>query len=173
MTGQDDIRKEFGEAVNMAPAELEKWLASDESKSVGVTSGGQKKSSSGGSESVGHDSGEKIVAILRKNKGDLDDDDFTHMRKVTGYVKRHLAQKPTQEDVEDSRWRYSLMNWGHDPLTRRAPMSCLPPLALRGDLDRRGQGRLPLRPAGRDSRPPRRGRNTSPSSPRFACPDAL
>jgi Protein of unknown function (DUF3140) len=37
------------------------------------------------------------------------------MRKVTGYVKRHLNQKP-QHGVEDSRWRYSLMNWGHDPL---------------------------------------------------------
>lgn len=116
MTDQDDTRKEFGEAVNMTPAELKKWLASDESKSVGVTSGGQKKSSSDGAESVGHDSGEKIVAILGKKKGDLDDDDFAHMRKVVGYVKRHRAQRPKQEDVGDSRWRYSLMNWGHDPL---------------------------------------------------------
>jgi hypothetical protein len=113
---QDGIRKEFGEAVNMTPAELKKWLASDESKSVGVTSGGNKKSSSGGAESVGHDSGEKIVAILGKKKSDLNDDDFAHMRKVTGYVKRHRAQRPKQEDVEDSRWRYSPMNWGHDPL---------------------------------------------------------
>jgi hypothetical protein len=27
----------------------------------------------------------------------------------------HLAQRP-EGDVEDTRWRYSLMNWGHDPL---------------------------------------------------------
>jgi hypothetical protein len=31
---------------------------------------------------------------------------------------RHLAQRPTKERIEDSRWRYSLMNWGHDPCKR-------------------------------------------------------
>ncbi|HEU4997663.1 MAG TPA: DUF3140 domain-containing protein [Lapillicoccus sp.] len=31
-----------------------------------------------------------------------------------GYVKRHLAQRPPG-DVHDTPWRYSLMNWGHDP----------------------------------------------------------
>jgi DNA-binding transcriptional LysR family regulator len=35
--------------------------------------------------------------------------------KVNSYVKRHLGQGP-QSDPEDSKWRYSLMNWGHDPL---------------------------------------------------------
>ncbi len=37
------------------------------------------------------------------------------MRKVIGYVHRHLKQRP-EGDIEDSRWRKSLMNWGHDPL---------------------------------------------------------
>lgn len=118
MSDQDDIRAEFREAVNMTPGELRKWLESDQSRSVGVTSGGQKKSSSGGSESVGHDSGEKIVAILGKKNAELTDDDFAHMRKVAGYVKRHRAQRPKRENIEDSRWRYSLMNWGHDPLKK-------------------------------------------------------
>lgn len=36
------------------------------------------------------------------------------MRKVVGYVRRHWAQQP--ENIVTSRWRYSLMNWGHDPL---------------------------------------------------------
>jgi hypothetical protein len=36
------------------------------------------------------------------------------MRKVVGYVRRHLAQEPA--NMVTSRWRYSLMNWGHDPL---------------------------------------------------------
>jgi hypothetical protein len=122
VTGRDDrddaTRKDFGQAVNMTPAELGKWLKSDESKSVGVTSGNQKKSSAGGAESVGHDSGERIVTILGKKKDDLTDDDFAHMRKVVGYVKRHTKQRPQHEDVKDSRWRYSLMNWGHDPLKK-------------------------------------------------------
>jgi hypothetical protein len=37
------------------------------------------------------------------------------MAKVVGYVNRHLKQRPGG-DVEDTHWRYSLMNWGHDPL---------------------------------------------------------
>ena len=36
-------------------------------------------------------------------------------RKVNSYVKRHLGQGP-KNDPENSKWRYSLMNWGHDPL---------------------------------------------------------
>jgi Protein of unknown function (DUF3140) len=52
---------------------------------------------------------------LRKKKGDVTDDDLEHMRKVQGYVSRHTAQRP-DGNVEDSAWRYSLMNWGHDPL---------------------------------------------------------
>jgi hypothetical protein len=48
---RSEIRREFREAVNMAPAEIERWLGREESK-----------------------------------------------------------------DVRHSRWRYSLMNWGHDPL---------------------------------------------------------
>lgn len=41
-------------------------------------------------------------------------DDAAHMRKVVGHVHRHLAQRPSG-DVTDTDWRYSLMNWGHDP----------------------------------------------------------
>jgi hypothetical protein len=33
---------------------------------------------------------------------------------VVGFIRRHLAQRPENEVT--SRWRYSLMNWGHDPL---------------------------------------------------------
>jgi hypothetical protein len=104
----DTVRREFGDAVNMTAAELEKWLDSDESKEVG------QKSDDGG-ESTGHASGRRIVQLLRTKKDDLTDDDLAHMRKVHGYVQRHRAQGP-DGDVEHSRWRYSLMNWGHDPL---------------------------------------------------------
>jgi Protein of unknown function (DUF3140) len=109
---RDAIRKDFDEAVNMSASELEEWLQSDESQSVGQKSGGS-------GESTGHESGRRIVEILRKEEGDLDDDDYAHMRKVHGYVARHLAQEPTKEDVEGSKWRYSLMNWGHDPLEKK------------------------------------------------------
>jgi hypothetical protein len=105
---REQVRQEFGEAVNMTAKQVEDWLDTDESKAVGDKSGG---------ESVGHASGRRIVSLLRARQADLDDDDYAHMRKVVGYVHRHRAQKPSK-DIEDSRWRYSLMNWGHDPLRK-------------------------------------------------------
>jgi hypothetical protein len=103
----DDVQEEFGEAVNMTAGQLEEWLDTDESRAVG-----QKD---GGGESTGHASGRRIIELLGKKKADLTDGDRDHMRKVVGYVHRHLAQRP-KGDVEDTKWRYSLMNWGHDPL---------------------------------------------------------
>ena len=107
MSAVDEVWDEFREAVNMTPKELEDWLGTDESQAVGWGDGG---------ESVGHESGRRIVAIKRKKKDDLTDDDLAHMRKVVGYVNRHLEQGGPADDKEHSRWRYSLMNWGHDPL---------------------------------------------------------
>ena len=109
-TDADTVRREFAEAVNMTAGELEKWLETDDSRAVGQKNGSD--------ESTGHASGRRIVELLRTKKADLTDDDLEHMRKVHGYVQRHLAQEPTEEDVETSRWRYSLMNWGHDPLKK-------------------------------------------------------
>jgi predicted transglutaminase-like cysteine proteinase len=103
---RDEIYSDFTDAVNMAPKELEDWLETDESKSVGDSDGG---------ESTCHRSGRRIVKIKRTKKDELSDDQLRHMKKVIGYVNRHLAQRP-DGDVEDSAWRYSLMNWGHDPL---------------------------------------------------------
>ena len=104
----DDVHREFRAAVNMTPAELRAWLDSEESRAVG-------QKTSAGAESVGHDSGRRIVTLLGTRKGDLTEADEQHMRKVVGYVHRHLAQRP-DGDVTDTRWRHSLMNWGHDPL---------------------------------------------------------
>ncbi|MDH2424891.1 DUF3140 domain-containing protein [Sphaerisporangium sp. TRM90804] len=104
---RDRTTSDFAEAVNMTASELERWLETEESKAVGDRPGD--------GESTGHASGRRIVTLLRGREGDRSDDDYAHMRKVTGYVRRHLAQRP-EGDVERTRWRYSLMNWGHDPL---------------------------------------------------------
>lgn len=104
----EQVIEEFDEAVNMSARELEDWLETEESKSVGQ--------SDGGGESKGHASGRRIVEILGKNEGDYTDDDIDHMRRVVSYVHRHQAQEPQKEDLETSKWRYSLLNWGHDPL---------------------------------------------------------
>ncbi|GAB3558083.1 DUF3140 domain-containing protein [Spirosoma fluminis] len=105
-TEKKDIRSEFDSLVNMSASQLEKWLKTEESKSVG-----QKQD--GDTESTGHKSGEKIIKILGKKNAELDDDDYAHMRKVISYVKRHSAQQP--KEIEGSNWEYSLKNWGHDP----------------------------------------------------------
>ena len=106
----DEIWPLWQDAVNMSPSELKTWLDTEQSRSVG-----QKDPDN--AESVGHKSGKRIIEILGTKRGDLDEDDIKHMRKVVGYVHRHLAQRPSKEDIESSKWRYSLMNWGHDPLT--------------------------------------------------------
>jgi hypothetical protein len=105
---KQEIYEAFKDAVNMAPKELEEWLERPPSKGVGW-----KRDES--EESVGHASGRRIVAIKRTKKAELDESDYAHMRKVVGYVRRHRAQWPSG-DVEHTPWRYSLMNWGHDPL---------------------------------------------------------
>ncbi|MBC3760670.1 DUF3140 domain-containing protein [Quadrisphaera oryzae] len=107
--GLDEVWDDWKSAVTMTAKELEEWLETDESQEVGQRSGGS-------GESTGHASGRRIVELLRTKKDDLTDDDVAHMRKVVGYVERHRAQGGPDDDVEHSRWRYSLMNWGHDPL---------------------------------------------------------
>ena len=102
----------FRDAVNLTAAELEHWLATPESQEVGwVAHEGDK-------ESIGHASGRRIVELLRTKQADYTPDDYAQMRRVTGYVHRHLAQRPhhSSAELKDTRWRYSLMNWGHDPL---------------------------------------------------------
>ncbi|WP_295771837.1 DUF3140 domain-containing protein [uncultured Mucilaginibacter sp.] len=102
---QQDVYKDFKELVNMSASVLEKWLKTDESKDAGWDSGN--------GESVGHKSGVKIVDILRKKKDELTGTDYKHMQKVVGYIKRHTAQQPSG-NLKDSKWNYSLKNWGHD-----------------------------------------------------------
>ena len=110
------IREAFDALVNLEPAELRAWLKRPESRKVGMIRRGE-------TESVGRQSAKMILAIRAKDVGDLTDADYRHMKKVIGYCRRHLAQRPQAlrngGDVTDTRWRWSLMNWGHDPLRGR------------------------------------------------------
>ena len=83
----DEVAHAFFAAVNMPADEIERWLQTEQSQSVGQVREGEH-------ESVGHQSGRRIAAILRKPAHGLDDADFAHMAKVTGYIHRHLAQRP-------------------------------------------------------------------------------
>ncbi len=101
--------REFKKAVNMSGTEITKWLETQESKAVGFKGGG--------GESVGHRSGRRIIGLLEKKQDELTESDLRHVRKVVGYIHRHLAQRPAG-DVSETPWRYSLMNWGHDPVKK-------------------------------------------------------
>lgn len=101
---KQEIRNDFSDAVNMSPSEIEDWLDTDNSKSVGEGEG----------ESKGHRSGKRIIEIKRKSVDDLTGDDYSHMKRVVAYVARHSKQRPSG-DVDDTNWAYSLKNWGHDP----------------------------------------------------------
>lgn len=106
MKTERQIEAHFHRAVNMTAADLRAWLKTPESLAVGFRRGNAR-------ESVGHMSGRRIIGLLQT--GARTESDLRHMRKVIGYVARHLKQRPNG-DVTHTRWRYSLMNWGHDPL---------------------------------------------------------
>ncbi|KAM0076602.1 hypothetical protein ACKRZS_010749 [Fusarium odoratissimum] len=118
MKGNDEVIQEFNEVVNMTASELEKWLKSDDSNSAGWP----KEDENG--ETVGHDSGRKIVEILKENPKKepekYTDEQVQHMRKVVSYCKRHLAQETkanndkSPEEVKKTKSYASLKNWGHD-----------------------------------------------------------
>ena len=105
------IRRDFDALVNLTPEALKAWLETPQSLRVGMIRRGE-------SESVGRQSARRILEILATPVEDLVDADYRHMKKVIGYCRRHLAQRPWG-DVTDTRWRWSLMNWGHDPLLTR------------------------------------------------------
>jgi len=91
----------------MSPGQLEKWRDTEESQSVGQKTDGE-------AEATGHHSGRRIVDILRKKRADYTEDDIAQMRRVISYVQRHLARRPGG-GITQTHWRYSLLNWGHEP----------------------------------------------------------
>ena len=103
---RERVAADFASAVNLSADELEQWLETPESLGVGQMGAD--------GESIGHASGRLIVRILRTDADRLGAVDYCHMRTVVGFVRRHRAQEPA--NIVTSRWRYSLMNWGHDPL---------------------------------------------------------
>ncbi|KAK4050869.1 hypothetical protein OIV83_003291 [Microbotryomycetes sp. JL201] len=115
---EDQVIEEFNDHVNMTADELEEWLETEESQESGW--GGES------GETTGHQSGRKIVEILKKNPSKdpegYDEDDLAHMRKVAAYCARHLKQEEhlvndkSEEDLQETKSYRSLKNWGHDML---------------------------------------------------------
>ncbi|KAL9130513.1 MAG: hypothetical protein Q9217_001333 [Psora testacea] len=108
------VIQEFNELVNMSAEELEQWLKQEDSESSGWAK------ADGSDETIGHESGRKIIEILKNNpKKDpsrYNEDDLGHMRKVVSYNKRHLAQEEKAKQDTNSKSYKSLKNWGHDAM---------------------------------------------------------
>jgi hypothetical protein len=102
----DDVQGRFHALVNMTPREMEQWHTTEQSASVGQDSGDGI--------SVGVKAGQRTIQLLRIKRAP-NGDDIKHMRRVISFISRLRTQAP-RKDRETSRWRYALMNWGHDPL---------------------------------------------------------
>lgn len=105
----DDVRASFAKLVNMSPREIETWHKTEQSASVGQDSGDGV--------SVGVKAGQRTIQLLRIKRMPSADD-LKHMRRVISFISRLSMQAP-RKSRETSRWRYALMNWGHDPLQAR------------------------------------------------------
>ena len=127
MKDNDTVIREFNSIVNMTASELKTWLDDPQSGRAGWSKDSNNNDDGNDDgETVGHDSGRKIVSILEANpSGDpssYTEEQTRHMRKVVGYCKRHLAQeegmlrRKSEDEVRESKSYISLKNWGHDPL---------------------------------------------------------
>lgn len=102
----DKVRAAFAQIVNMTPREIEDWHKTEASASVGQDSGDGI--------SVGVKAGQRTLQLLRIKRMP-NADDIKHMHRVVNFIRRQVMLAPRQ-NRETSRWRYALMNWGHDPL---------------------------------------------------------
>ncbi|TFK56422.1 hypothetical protein OE88DRAFT_1618864 [Heliocybe sulcata] len=94
-----EVIEQFNDKVNMSAEELQEWVDGDKSKKAGT--------------GVGLESAKKITKILEKNPEKdpegYDEGEIGHMRKVTGYINRHLAQEDhlketkTKEGLENTK----------------------------------------------------------------------
>ena len=70
---EPEIRSVFAVAVNMTPGELAKWLKTEERGVVEFVRRGE-------SESVGRQSGRRIVLVLKTAPADRTESDYVQMR---------------------------------------------------------------------------------------------
>jgi hypothetical protein len=96
----------FAELVNMTALEIAQWHATKQSACVGQDAGDGV--------SIGVKAGRATIALLRAKRAP-DASALKYMRRVVGFIRRQQACAPARDRAR-SRWRYALMNWGHDPL---------------------------------------------------------
>ena len=103
---EEEVSAAFAAVVNMTASEIAEWHETAASASVGQDSGDGV--------SVGVKAGRRTIQLLRTRRAP-NADDIKHMRRVVNFIRRQVMLAP-RTNRETSRWRYALMNWGHDPL---------------------------------------------------------
>jgi hypothetical protein len=101
----DDLWDEFHRVVNMSSRELSDWL--------------RTRSAAEGTEELpdqaGTQTGQHVLAILRKRRTDVNADDIRVMRNVVDRI--HDSRRDDLEPTGgEDHWRHRLMTMGHDPL---------------------------------------------------------
>lgn len=101
----DALWDDFHKVVNMTSRELSDWLRTES-----ATPADEEVP-----DRAGTATGQHVLAVLRKRKADLTDDDIALIRYVIDQVRgqRRDDLEPVQGD---SPWRHALMDIGHDPL---------------------------------------------------------
>lgn len=103
---EQEVSAAFAKIVNMSAREIADWHKTGQSASVGQDSGDGV--------SVGVKAGQRTILLLKSRRAP-NADDIKHMRRVVNFIRRQVMLAP-RTNRETSRWRYALMNWGHDPL---------------------------------------------------------
>lgn len=93
--------RNFRMIVNIDADQLERWLDTPQSK---------KLETMNAATDVGH----QVQKLLCKRRDKYDADDLKQMQTVIDHVNSRLSKRP-KGDIVASNWRFSLMNWGHDP----------------------------------------------------------
>ncbi|MBC6450122.1 DUF3140 domain-containing protein [Actinokineospora xionganensis] len=101
----DDLWNEFHRVVNMTSRELSDWLRTDSAT----------PDTEALPDEAGSPTGQDVLHILGKRRGDLTDQDEQVMRKVVAQV--HSQRRDDLEPTAgQGAWRHRLMSLGHDPL---------------------------------------------------------
>jgi Protein of unknown function (DUF3140) len=101
----DELWQEFHRVVNMTSRELEEWLRVESSD----------ENTEALPEQAGAETGRHVLAILRKRRADLTEEDIGAMEAVVDRI--HSERRDDLESTAgDQAWRRGLMSIGHDPL---------------------------------------------------------
>lgn len=101
----DELWDEFHSLVNMTSADLQDWLAVEESGEV----------TEGYPDQAGTASSRTVLQVMSKRRTDLTADDVTTMQNVVDTIRAQRGEEP-EPTAGDDEWRRRLMKIGHDPL---------------------------------------------------------